>query len=187
MNGVFEAAIDIQQFCVDRGWKFCIIGGIAVIRWGRPRMTEDVDLSLLTGFAHEQSFITELCTRYQEREPGAARFALASRVYLAVAPNGVELDIAFAGFDFEEQIIERASLFEFQPGCRLLTASAEDLVVMKAFAGRPQDWMDIEGILVRQGKHLDWSGVVARLDNLCALAEKESPVLQLEEVRQRAR
>jgi hypothetical protein len=37
----------------------------------------------------------------------------------------------------------------------LRTCSAEDLVVHKVFAGRDQDWLDVAGIIVRQGAALD--------------------------------
>jgi len=47
---------------------------------------------------------------------------------------------------------ERASAFEFEPGVLVRTCSAEDLVVLKVFAGRPQDWIDVEGTIVRQGR-----------------------------------
>lgn len=35
------------------------------------------------------------------------------------------------------------------------TCSAEDLIVPKAFAARPQDWIDVEKVIVRQGDRLD--------------------------------
>jgi len=37
MTPVLVAAIEIQQFCQAREWPFCIIGGLAVLRWGEPR------------------------------------------------------------------------------------------------------------------------------------------------------
>jgi hypothetical protein len=48
LNPIFEAALEIQRFCSDRGWPFCVIGGLAVQRWGEPRLARDVDVSLLT-------------------------------------------------------------------------------------------------------------------------------------------
>jgi hypothetical protein len=42
-----------------------------------------------------------------------------------------------------------------QPGVALVTCSAEDLIVFKAFAGRERDWLDIEGIALRQRGRLD--------------------------------
>ena len=50
LPGVLRAAEEIQAFCQLRGWPFCFIGGVAVQRWAEPRLTQDVDLTLLTGF-----------------------------------------------------------------------------------------------------------------------------------------
>ena len=43
VNGLFAAAADILAFCAARGWRCCVIGGVAVQRWGEPRQTRDVD------------------------------------------------------------------------------------------------------------------------------------------------
>lgn len=48
MNGLFSAAELVQDLCEREGWEFCFIGGLAVQRWGEPRVTRDVDLTLLT-------------------------------------------------------------------------------------------------------------------------------------------
>jgi len=56
---------------------------------------------------------------------------------------------------FEERAVQRASPFAIQGGVTLTTCSAEDLVVFKAFAGRDKDWLDIEGIALRQHRRLD--------------------------------
>lgn len=34
MNGLLEAAWEVEQFLRRQQWRFCIIGGLAVIRWG---------------------------------------------------------------------------------------------------------------------------------------------------------
>lgn len=46
MNALIRAAADLQSVCEQHGWKFCFIGGLAVQRWGEPRETIDVDLTL---------------------------------------------------------------------------------------------------------------------------------------------
>ena len=43
MNSLFQAASDIQQAMKSRKWPFCFIGGLAVMRWGEIRMTQDID------------------------------------------------------------------------------------------------------------------------------------------------
>ncbi len=56
LPGVLAAASEVQRFCQHHGWRFCFIGGVAVQRWGEPRFTQDVDLTLLTGFGGEEFF-----------------------------------------------------------------------------------------------------------------------------------
>ena len=57
--------------------------------------------------------------------------------------------------------------------CSFPTCSAEDLIVLKAFADRPKDWMDIEGIIMRQENSLDIRYIFDRLFPLCKL--KQAP------------
>jgi hypothetical protein len=53
---VIRAAADLQAAGDAEGWRYCFIGGLAVQRWGEPRETVDVDLTLLTGFRDEARF-----------------------------------------------------------------------------------------------------------------------------------
>ena len=76
MRDLFLLADEIQSFCRRRGWRYCFIGGIALQRWGEPRLTGDVDLTILTGFGDEASYIEELCRGFGRRVSDAAEFAL---------------------------------------------------------------------------------------------------------------
>lgn len=183
MLEVIRAAADLQSLCVSQGWKFCFIGGLAVVRWGEPRETVDVDLSLLTGFGGEEPFIRLLLDHYQPRIPNAARFALTRRVLLLRAQSGVGLDIALGGIPFEESAVARATEFAFPGGIPIRTCSAEDLVVLKAFASRPKDWLDIDGILVRQAGTLDWDYIRGQLTPLAEL--KDAPEILSELAKRR--
>lgn len=154
---------------MQQRWRFCFIGGLAVQRWGEPRETVDVDLTLLTGFAGERRFVDTLLERFAARIDDAAAFALENRVLLLRAASGVGLDIALGGLPFEEEAVTRASDFRFPADVALRTCSAEDLLVLKAFADRPKDWVDIDGILIRQTGHIDWDYVEAQLAPLAEL------------------
>lgn len=171
MNGLFAVATTIQDFCRDRGWGFCFIGGLAVQRWGEPRQTRDVDLTLLTGFGSERPYVTELLGSFDARLPDATTFALQNRVLLLRSPSGVGIDIALGALPFEERAVARASDWSIDDDAVLHTCSAEDLVVYKAFAGRPQDWVDIEMVLARQGRDLD----------VAVILEEALPLLELKE------
>lgn len=155
MNPLFGAALELQGFFEARSWRFCFIGGLAVQRWGEPRLTLDVDCTLLTGFGREAQYLDALLAAFAGRVDRPRDFALAHRVLLLSGQSRVPLDIALGAMPFEERCIDRASRFTIGDGQSLLTCSAEDLVVFKAFAGRDRDWLDIDGIVLRQGGALD--------------------------------
>jgi hypothetical protein len=172
MERLIKIAADLLDFCEAQNWRACVIGGLAVQRWGEPRLTLDVDLSLLTGFGQEAVFVEKLTERYEARVENPQAFALRNRVLL-LTQHAVGIDVAFAAIPFEERAIERSSSFEFLPSKSLRTCSAEDLIVYKAFADRPRDWVDIEGIVVRQGSELDVQLIQTELGPL--VVAKESP------------
>lgn len=183
MLEVIRAAHQLQTLCTAQGWRFCLIGGLALQRWGEPRETIDVDLTLLTGFGGEDHFIQTLLRHFEARIERAAEFARNHRVLLLSASSGVGLDIALAGLPFEETAVARSTLFAFPNQTLLRTCSAEDLVVMKAFAARAKDWIDVEGILIRQTGKLDWSYVRQQLAPLVELKEAPQILNELEQRR----
>ncbi len=171
MKSLFGLAAEIQALCESRRWRYCFIGGIALQRWGEPRLTVDVDLTLFTGFGSEEPFVDTLAASFPHRIVGAREFALRNRVLLLKSERGIPIDISLAGLPFEARVVDRASSFAFLPGLALRTCSAEDLVVLKAFADRPRDWADIEGVIARTT--LQWKTVCDELEPLCEA--KEAP------------
>lgn len=180
MNPLFAAAANLERFCRLRGWRGCIIGGLAVQRWGDPRQTRDVDVTILTGLGGEAAFVDALLQEYRGRMSDARDFALRHRVVLAETADGTPLDIALGGLPYEARVIERSSPFPIAPDTSLTTCSAEDLVVLKAFADRPRDWLDIEGIIVRQGRNINRALIIEELSLLLSLKEDPEPGVRLE-------
>jgi hypothetical protein len=180
---LLDDARAIQDFCDRSGWRSCFIGGIAVQRWSQPRVTRDLDLTLLTGFGCEPPYIEALLTQYAPRYPNAAEFALRSRVLLLNSPNGVGIDISLGALPFERLVVERATPFEFAPGLDLRTCSAEDLIVMKLFASRAIDIRDAEGVAVRHDKTLDWRYIEEQLTPLAEAKEEPEILRQLSRIR----
>jgi hypothetical protein len=183
MKDLFEVAKQVQQFLDARSWRSCIIGGISVQRWGEPRLTRDVDATLLTGLGDEEKYVDEILKHFVSRISDARAFALSRRVMLLATEDGTDIDLALGGLPFEERAVGRASNFEFYPDMTLRTCSAEDLIVMKAFAGREQDWGDVKGIIARQGRALNWQLILSELQPLCELKEAPEIVQRLEQLR----
>ena len=155
MTALAAAAREILEWLARRRLRACVIGGVAVQRWGEPRLTQDVDVTVIAELGDEEHVIDALLERFEARRHDAREFAMRHRVLLLRASNGVALDVALGATPFEIEAVRRASPFEIEPGCRIRTCSAEDLVIHKAVAGRPRDVADIEGIMVRQGRKLD--------------------------------
>lgn len=182
INPLFEAGLEFQHTFQKLNWAFCFIGGLATIRWGEIRMTRDIDLCLLCGFGNEEKYVDVLLKKFRSRIADAREFALKNRVLLLYASNDVPVDISLSGLPFESEMIERATLFHFFPDCNLMTCSADDLLILKAFADRTKDWLDIEGILLRQGKRLDFRYIIDRLTPLCELKQATEIVKKLEKL-----
>ncbi len=185
MKALFLLAAELDRFFLERRWRYCFIGGIANQRWGQPRTTVDVDVTLLTGLGAEETFVDELLSNYSARIPDPRSFALEHRVLLLQSSGGIGIDISLGMIPFEERTVARASRYEFLPGVSLLTCSAEDLIVLKAFADRGQDWLDVEGVLIRQKGLLDWDYIFAELTPLVHLKEAPDILTHLQQLRRK--
>lgn len=183
MVDLIDEAARLGAFLDSHGLRFCIIGGLAVQWWGEPRLTRDIDISLLTGFGAESGPVDLLLGAYAPRIADARQFALANRVLLLRTPGGTGIDISLAALPYEELAIGRASLLELLPGRMLRLCSAEDLVVMKLFAGRDTDIRDARSVAVRQAERLDWGYVGEHLAELADLAEDPGLMLRLRRLR----
>lgn len=169
LQAVLLAAEEVQAFCLKQGWRFCFIGGVALQRWGEPRLTQDADLTLLTGFGSEETFADALLARFAGRRADTREFALRNRVLLIQTGAGVAVDVAFGAVPFEERSVQRASPWEWATDHVLTICSAEDLVIHKVFAGRDRDWGDVESVLIRQRVNLEMSLVHRELKPLLEL------------------
>ena len=184
MSALFDAARDLQAFLEARGWRFCFIGGLAVLRWGEPRFTRDIDVTLLCPFGSEDEVSAPLLeSGYSGRISDAREFARQYRVLLLQAPDGVPIDVALAALPFEEGVVERSSLFEFEARSVLRTCSAEDLMILKLFAFRPRDVLDAETIAIRQRAALDWQYIETNLQPLAEVKGQPEIMATFEKLR----
>jgi hypothetical protein len=177
---VVAAALELQDELTRTGLPFCFIGGLAVQRWGEPRLTVDADATVLSGFTHDERIVDALLNRFRARGTDAREFALDHRVLLLQASDGTRLDVSLGALPFEDRLIGRSSLWKYRDDLRLRTCSADDLIVLKAFAGRDRDWLDVDGILVRQGQTLDSGLILRELGPLVELKEDEAAIPRLE-------
>ncbi|MFQ5678771.1 MAG: nucleotidyl transferase AbiEii/AbiGii toxin family protein [Gemmatimonadota bacterium] len=136
---------------------FMLIGGQAVLLHGRPRLTEDIDLTLAVG-PEDLARVLEAC-RNLDLQPLPAdveSFVRETFVLPAAEPvTGIRIDFIFSTIPYERAAIARAVRVRLR-GVEVPFATAEDLLLHKLFAGRPRDLEDAATIVRRQREKLDW-------------------------------
>jgi len=152
-----EAAWEIHQLLVNLNAAYAIIGGMAVQFWGEARFTKDVDLTVVVPIEHQERLLQALIDRLPPRREDAIELARKHRIYLTQTSKGFPVDISIGLPGYEEELVARAVDYKLKTGHTVRLCSAEDLIIHKAVAGRPQDVYDIQSIIVRQASALDLS------------------------------
>jgi hypothetical protein len=114
MNGVLDAAVEVDSLLSNAELQYCLIGGIALQRWGQPRTTLDVDVTVMAEFGEEEVAIEQLVEMFKPRITDAADFARKSRVVLLQTLSGVGIDVSLGALPFESRMIARASTWTQQ-------------------------------------------------------------------------
>jgi len=137
------------------GWY--VFGAQAVLHWGRPRLTEDIDITVQLGALDLRQLVAQLQEAgFTLRVEGTDAFITQTRVVpLAFGSTGWALDLVVGGPGLEEEFVRRAVLVAVAPNVIVPIISAEDLIVTKVLAGRPKDLDDIRGVLLAQAGRLD--------------------------------
>ncbi len=173
MNLQFKTVWELHQFLTQDKIPYAVIGGMALQYWGEPRFTRDVDVTIMATLGEEEAVLQKIFAAFPPRIPDALNFAIKHRVCLVKSREGGEIDISLGIPGYEEQVIERAVKCNLYNKYTVNICSAEDLIIHKAIAGRPQDLVDIEGIILRQGNKLDVGYIQDWLKNFSDLLETE--------------
>lgn len=150
------------------GARWYLFGAQAVVAYGVPRLTADIDVTAAISMERIGSFVEDarrqgLTPRIQEFESFAQRTRV---IPLQHEPTGLPVDVVVAGPGLEEEFLDRARMIELE-GIDIPVISPEDLIVTKVLAGRPKDLEDVRGIL-RSNEGLD----LARIRSVLGLLEE---------------
>ncbi len=135
----------------NRKVPYVVIGGVAASILGRPRVTRDIDAVVLIPEEDWEVFLRSgKKFGFEPRRSDCLLFARSSRVLLMRhSSSEIEIDISLGGLPFEEVMISQAQTVSVA-GKKFKIPLAEDLMVMKAVASRPQDLKDIQSLLDAQ-------------------------------------
>ena len=139
------------SFLDERGYRYAIIGGVALPLWGLVRATYDVDIKVLVPDTDYATVRSALHAAFPKR---ASQYVPENPLIVAVDIEGVVVDFLLTLPGYEELIVERAVQRDLG-GWRMWICSAEDLIIQKVVAGRGKDWLDVEALLIEQRDKLD--------------------------------
>lgn len=148
---MFEEAIKkIGSALKRRRIAYMIIGGQAVLLYGEPRLTRDIDITLgagIEGLHRMLEIAKELCLKPIPND--IEKFVKDTSVLpLIEESTGVRVDFIFSYTPYETQAIKRARKVKVL-GIEVSFASPEDLIVHKIFSGRPRDIEDAKSVLLK--------------------------------------
>ncbi len=133
---------------------YMVIGGQAVLLYGEPRLTRDIDITLgmgVDGLDRIKKIIPIIGLKsLVEKEK---EFVERNMVLPTLdKKSGIRVDFIFSFSPYERQAIGRAR--DIKLGRSLVRfASLEDVVIHKMIAGRARDLDDIKSILLKNPKY----------------------------------
>mgnify|MGYP001064617002 CR=1 FL=1 len=132
---------------------YLLIGGVAVGVWGKPRVTEDIDLIVFISKREKGKIIREgrlsgfkLKKETRPQFPEGSIFKLCYGIY--------HVDFIIASTELERSALERKVRVKIF-GKYTFVPSKEDLLLLKIIPGRPIDISDAENIAQRHKSKLD--------------------------------
>jgi hypothetical protein len=152
---LYQSLVRLQQRLTDAGIASAVIGGIAVSVWSRPRTTQDIDFKVLLDRDAAQRLLEVLSPDYAPLQLDPLQALRQHGVLFVKDSAGIRIDLQLADVSFDESAIQRAQRLELEPGLMAHVCTAEDLIIYKSISTRPQDQVDVENIVRRQGDKLD--------------------------------
>lgn len=171
-----ETALSFDRACAAAGVPYALLGGMAMLAWGQPRLTSDIDAMVVFELTQVEGFVDALARQGLRVGRLDFRDAFEDRSHVTAFDDrtGFHVDVKLA-FTAEEKVqVGDAVRIPYHEGA-LSVIRPEDTVAYKLKFGSPQDIADARSVLVRQEGRLDHGrlraltlrlGVAAELDRL---------------------
>ena len=142
-------ALDLLQALsavLDRWGRWYLFGAQAVVAYGAPRFSADVDVTVELDPDDPERFVRDMEAGGFALRVDDPDFVRRTRVmpFVHVA-TGMPLDVVLAGSGLEDEFLDRAKAADIG-GARVPLIDVADLIVGKILAGRPKDAEDARSL-----------------------------------------
>ncbi len=128
---------------------YMVIGGQAVLLYGEPRLTKDIDITLGVGL-DQYSTITKVIESIPLHSLITDKQFTQDTMVLPCheIATGIRVDLIFSFSPYEQEALKRINCV-YIGETDVCFASLEDLIIHKIIAGRPRDLEDIQTMLLK--------------------------------------
>ena len=153
---MFQDLLEKLAGSLDRhGISYMLIGGQAVLLYGEPRLTRDIDITLGLGpdkVSDVMKIVRNMGCKVLVESPET--FVSKTMVLPCSEPStDITIDFIFSFSPYERQALKRVKRVRIGK-THVCFASVEDLVIHKIIAGRPRDIDDVKNVLFKN-KNID--------------------------------
>ncbi|MFZ2148896.1 MAG: nucleotidyl transferase AbiEii/AbiGii toxin family protein [Sedimentisphaerales bacterium] len=165
---------EIAESLDEERIPYMIIGGQAVLIYGRPRLTRDIDITLGID-ADDFALVEKTCKKLKLKmlHENPKNFAKETNVLPAEEPtSGIRIDFIFSFSPYETKAIKRAKeiIIDNYP---VKFASCEDVIIHKMVAARAIDAEDVKSILIKNKDSIDLEYITGWLLEFSKISENE--------------
>ena len=152
------AALDLLKALaavLDRWGRWYLFGAQAVVAYGVPRFSADVDVTVKLEPEDPERFLRDMEAGGFQPRVDDPDFVRRTRVmpFVHVA-TGMPLDVVLAGSGLEDEFLTRATATDIA-GTRVPLIDLDDLLIAKILAGRPKDMEDARTLWRLHGSRVD--------------------------------
>jgi hypothetical protein len=139
----------------SRWGRWYVFGAQAVILYGVPRLSADVDVTLALEPDAPDRFVIDMAAAGFSLRVDDPDFVRRTRVLPFVhTSSGMPLDVVLAGSGLEDEFLTRARQIDVH-GTMLPVIDVADLIIAKVLAGRPKDIDDARALWRLHGGSVD--------------------------------
>lgn len=155
MLDVERTALAFDRACSKANVPYAFMGGIAVLAWGQPRATADVDALVAVRPEEVARLVQALAAERLRADPRDFDDARHDGLHVIHDDaNGFHVDCKLATTTDEADELRHARDVAYEDG-RLRIVGPEDTIAFKLKFGSAQDLQDARSIWVRQEGRLD--------------------------------
>ena len=161
---------------LDRWGRWYVFGAQAVVAYGVPRLSADVDVTIKLVPEDPDQFVRDMKAAGFDLRVDDASFVRRTRVLPFVhSATAMPLDVVMAGSGLEDEFLERARATDLG-GTIVPIIDIQDLIVAKILAGRPKDIGDAQSLWRIHGPGVN-DGRIRRILRLLEEALGQSDLL----------